>query len=404
MPTFQLFDGLAHASLRPLTALRPVADLRVGLYTAQERWRRWTGSEAIPFSHPALRPFHPARETAERLLVAAAALPHDSSIAARITGLGANHALLHDGRLLAARVDVELAEEVVAGGPLPDSLERIDYTGAVDWLERPHDLFARNAAQLERDLIDLGRGDERERLAATNTVIGEYPVFVEPDVVCEASTLDVREGPIFLGREAQVMPGCLLRGPLALCAHSTFKMGAKVYGGTTVGPHCKVGGEVQNVVFQGYANKGHDGYLGNAVIGRWCNLGADTNASNLKNNYGEVRQWDYSAGRFVPTGLQFCGLVMGDHAKCGINTMFNTGTVVGTSANVFGAGFPRAFVPDFAWGGAGGFTTYDIAKALDTAARVVARRGLELTEARAGALRAAYAATAVYRRWEGSPS
>ena len=177
-------------------------------------------------------------------------------------------------------------------------------------------------------------------------------------------------------------------------------MGTKVYSGTTVGPHSKVGGEINNSVIQGYSNKGHDGFLGNSVIGEWCNLGADTNNSNLKNNYDDVKLWDYSADRFTKTGLQFCGLIMGDHSKCGINTMFNTGTVIGVSANIFGSGFPRNFVPSFAWGGNAGFTTYKIDKALTTGRLVMQRRKIELDQVEEDILTHIYNTTAQYRNWE----
>jgi UDP-N-acetylglucosamine diphosphorylase/glucosamine-1-phosphate N-acetyltransferase len=204
-------------------------------------------------------------------------------------------------------------------------------------------------------------------------------VFVEPGFHGENFTLNASLGPVYLGKDSEIMEGSVIRGPFALCEAAVVKMGAKIYGPTTIGPFCKVGGEINNSVLQANSNKSHDGFLGNSVLGEWCNLGADTNNSNLKNNYGEVKIWNYASRDFVGTGRQFCGLIMGDHSKCGINTMFNTGTVVGVSANIFGPGFPPTFVPSFSWGGAGGFSDYKLSKALETASRVMERRELELT-------------------------
>lgn len=404
MPQLQLYDGPAWSSLRPLTWLRAAGDVRVGLHTAAERWARLLPGAVSYLTHVHAGASYPTHVTDDNLVVAATALVHDGGFAQVALGLERGRALRHEGRLLAARLDRAATQTLLDGDgdhALLSAVRASDYRGEVSWLRRPHEVFAHNGAQLERDLAALDSGDARAELARANTVLGGHPIFLAEGAVCAASILDVREGPIALGPNSQVLPGALLRGPLAIGAHATVKMGAKVYGATSIGPHCKVGGEVQNVVFDAYSNKGHDGYLGNAVVGRWCNIGADTNASNLKNNYGSVRQWDYSAGRFAPTGSQFCGLVMGDHAKCGINTMFNTGTVVGVAANVFGAGFPRAFVPDFAWGGAGGFTTHRLDEAIATAEVMAARRGLELSQGARASLRSVFEASAAYRQWEG---
>ena len=212
--------------------------------------------------------------------------------------------------------------------------------------------------------------------------------------------LNTKKGPIYIGHGAEIMENCSIRGPLAMCEHSLLKMGAKIYGATTLGPHCKVGGEVNNAVLFGYSSKGHEGYLGNSVIGEWCNIGADTNTSNLKNTYEEVKLWDYTKNSFAKTGLQFLGLIMGDHSKCGINTMFNTGTVVGVSANIFGAGFPRNFIPSYSWGGPQGYETYDIKKAFFTAERVLARREMVLNQDDKAILKHVFDITAQYRSWE----
>ena len=210
-------------------------------------------------------------------------------------------------------------------------------------------------------------------------MIAPENIFIEEGAKLNFCTLNASSGPIYIGKNAEIMEGCVVRGALAMCENSVLKLSAKIYGATTLGPYCKVGGEVNNSVLMGYSNKGHDGFLGNSVLGEWCNIGADSNNSNLKNNYAQVRLWSYETENFAKTGLQFCGLMMGDHSKCGINTMFNTGTVVGVNANIFGSGFPRNFVPSYSWGGASGFTTYLTKKAFEVAKVVMARRNVEFT-------------------------
>ncbi|EIM78671.1 transferase hexapeptide repeat containing protein [Nitritalea halalkaliphila LW7] len=247
----------------------------------------------------------------------------------------------------------------------------------------------------------LTAGQESAPLLDPHTkVYAPENIFIAPGARVHAAVLNASTGPIYIGKDAEVQEGALIRGPFSMGEGSVVNMGAKVRGDTSLGPHCKIGGEVSNAVFFGYSNKGHDGFLGNAVIGEWCNLGADTNNSNLKNNYAPVKVWDYSKGRFTQTGLQFCGLLMGDHAKCGINTMFNTGTVVGVGANVFGAGFPRNFVPDFSWGGAAGLSTFTFSKFEETASVVMKRRGLDFDAVEKNILVHVFQLTAAYRIWE----
>jgi UDP-N-acetylglucosamine diphosphorylase/glucosamine-1-phosphate N-acetyltransferase len=226
----------------------------------------------------------------------------------------------------------------------------------------------------------LTNGRKSQAISQTNTIIGRENIFIEPGAKIEAAIINASYGPVYIGYDAEIMEGAIVRGPLAMCEHSTLKMGAKIYGATTIGPYCKVGGEVNNSVFTGYSNKAHDGFLGNSVLGEWCNLGADSNNSNLKNNYATVKLFNYPASRFIDTKLQFCGLFMGDHSKCAINTMFNTGTVVGVSTNIFGSGFPRNFVPSFSWGGAAGFMVYKVDKAIETAEIVFGRRNMEFSD------------------------
>ena len=261
-----------------------------------------------------------------------------------------------------------------------ETYEAIEYHAEVIKIEHTWDIFSKNGDAILEDFELLTNGRKSQPIPSSNNVINAGNIFIEEGAKLEFVTLNASSGPIYIGKDAEIMEGSIIRGPFALCEHATVKLGAKIYGPTTVGPHSKVGGEVNNSVLFGYSNKGHDGFLGNSVLGEWCNLGADTNNSNLKNNYAEVRLWDYNTEGFARTGLQFCGLMMGDHSKCGINTMFNTGTVVGVSANIFGSGFPRNFIPSFSWGGNGGFTTYLTKKAFEVAKVVMSRRDVELTE------------------------
>jgi UDP-N-acetylglucosamine diphosphorylase/glucosamine-1-phosphate N-acetyltransferase len=256
---------------------------------------------------------------------------------------------------------------------------------------------------LEKDFKLLTEGKSSANIKGNNTLIGEENIFAESGAVVSASVINATTGPVYLAADSEIMEGCLVRGGLSLGEHAVLKMGAKIYGPTTIGPHCKVGGEVNNSVFLGYSNKAHDGFLGNSVIGEWCNLGADTNNSNLKNNYLEVKLWDYVSKKFENTGLQFCGLIMGDHSKCSINTMFNTGTVVGISSNIFGSGFPRNFIPSFAWGGARGFDTFQLNKAFEVMEKVMGRRQIALTEWDKKIFEHLFNETAESRYWEKKP-
>ena len=400
MPTRSLilFDDQAWAGMLPLTWLRPVCHLRIGAFTLAERWERMLDGTATPLTQDYLAEEFPLVVSHDNYFINAALMP-TRELVREILDLHRGEALTQDDELLAARLDRDTLERLSSEGEL-DELPGYEYQGVVTLLRRPYDLFRHNAECIRGDFELLTRDRETAPLSSTNTVIGEHAVFLEEGASVEAAIINTDDGPVYIGRGAKVLEGCLLRGPLVLNERAVLKMGAKVYGGTTVGPSSKVGGEVSNVVFQGNCNKGHDGFLGNAVIGQWCNLGADTNASNLKNNYADIRLWEYSEERFTPTGLQFCGLVMGDHAKCGINTMFNTGTVVGVGANVFGAGFPRNFVPDFSWGGASGQVTYRLDKMVETAERVYARRQRELTPAARASLKACFDLTAKHRSWE----
>ena len=379
----QLVDGKHRSHLLPLTYTRPVAELRCGIITIAEKYTK-RGHEIGYGTEAYLNVKYPSIEA--EVLVSGSVCPTDAFLEA-VAGLSSGQALIQGDELLAFKG--EKWED--------EPSEIIPFSGALNLITRPWDIWSKNASELNLDFDLLTKDRFSAPIDATNTVIGDK-VFLEEGAKATASILNATSGPIYLAKNAEIMEGCIVRGGLALGESSALKMGAKIYGATTLGPHCKVGGEVNNSVIIGYSNKGHDGFLGNSALGEWCNLGADTNNSNLKNNYDEVKAWSYVDGRFAKTGQQFCGLIMGDHSKSGINTMFNTGTVVGVSTNVYGAGFPRNFIASFTWGGPQGTMEYRIDKALDTADRMMKRRGLEVDEVEKAILEQVYALSAEYRR------
>jgi UDP-N-acetylglucosamine diphosphorylase/glucosamine-1-phosphate N-acetyltransferase len=279
------------------------------------------------------------------------------------------------------------------------TFDHIEFEEDVLRIEHTWDIFSKNAEALQADFDFITEGRTTAPISKTNSLIHPENIFFEEGASVEYSILNATEGPIYIGKNAQVWEGALIRGAFALCEHGTVKMGGKMYGATTVGPYSKVAGEVSNAVIFGYSSKGHEGYLGNAVLGEWCNIGADSNNSNLKNNYAKVRLWNYATEKFEQTGLQFCGLMMGDHSKTAINTMFNTGTVIGVNANIYVPGFPRNFIPSFSWGGASGFTTYLPVKAFEAAKVMMARRGVEFDEKEANILNHVFEITKKWRNY-----
>ncbi len=362
-----LFDDERRAHLLPLTFTRPVADLRIGILTIKEKWERFTKFPVSFLSQDYLQEKFPLVVGDDNLLIAGSLLP-SAELWEKIQTLEPGEALSQRGELLAAR-NVSNNFQTIASAYSIKEYELTSPRISDLW-----DIFSQNGQAISFDFKLLTSGRVSQTIDKSNTVIGT-DIFVEQGAKITCAVLNASQGPIYIGKNAEIWEGSLIRGPFALCENASVKMGAKIYGATTIGPESRVGGEISNVVIQGYSNKGHDGFLGNAVLGEWCNIGADSNNSNLKNNYAEVKVWSYPLQRFVPTGLQFCGLIMGDHSKCGINTMFNTGTVVGVSANIFGAGFPRNFIPSFTWGGPQGSTEYQLEKASETARLVMIRRG-----------------------------
>ncbi|MBR5983606.1 MAG: GlmU family protein [Bacteroidales bacterium] len=363
---FVLSDKGFHGGFRPLSLTRSIADFRIGILTMREKWEKYLGEKVFVETEPYLQSKYQKVEDTECVVIPSVLIP-DYNIVKAIKSLESGR-LVKDGFVLAS---VESDET---------SSFEVEYQGKVFMLKSLTDIFSFNGMEINKDFGILTAGRKSQEISNTNVVFGKYPLFVENGCSVECATFNTNDGPIYIGANAEVMEGVNIRGPFALCEHAVLKMGAKMYGDTTVGPWCKVGGELSNVVFFGYSNKAHDGFLGNSVVGEWCNFGADSNNSNLKNNYAEVKLWNYDTQKFEKTGLQFCGLIFGDHSKCGINTMFNTGTVVGVSANIFGAGFPRNFVPSFSWGGASGFTEYKLETAFEVMERVMARRHVEFSD------------------------
>lgn len=368
-----LFDGPFRDNLLPFTYTRPVADIRIGILTIREKWEMHLGSTITTITEDYLSEKYPMVEMPENIMINASYLPNEELVEL-VRDLKENQAVFKDEDVIAFFAN-DTQEDIDFG-----TFEAIEFDGQVINVEHTWDIFSKNGEAIQEDFNLLTKGRVSQPISSTNNILGVHNVFLEEGVTMEFATLNADLGPIYIGKDAVIMEGALIRGPFAICEHSSVRMGAKVYGPTTIGPYCNIGGEVKNVVLFAHSNKSHDGFLGNAVIGEWCNMGADTNCSNLKNNYAEIRLWDYKTEGFARTGLQFCGIMMGDHSKCGINTMFNTATVVGVSANIFGSGFPRTFIPSFSWGGAAGMTTYLTKKAFEAAEVVMARRQLQLTD------------------------
>ncbi|MBB2151288.1 putative sugar nucleotidyl transferase [Pedobacter gandavensis] len=386
--TINLFDDNAWASLRPLSFTRPVADLRVGILTIAQKWERHLNATAGFLTIPYLSIKYPLQPGAD-LSINGSVCP-DEGLLEAIDRLREGEALKQGDLLIAYRATADTLPEAAT------AFKPIAYEAELVRIFYPEDIFKNNDVELRKDFSLLTKGRSSAILSSTNVILGDE-VFVEEGGGAECATLNSLSGPIYIGKNSQIWEGAHIRGSFALCHDSQVKMGAKIYGQTTIGPLSRVGGEINNAVIWGYSSKGHEGYLGNSVMGQWCNIGADTNNSNLKNNYADVKIWDYAMAGLRETGMLFCGMIMADHAKCGINTMFNTGSVVGVGANIFGAGFPKTFLPDFSWGGAQGFETYRLDKMFETAEQVFKRRNLPFDEVERNILTAVFELTKSYR-------
>jgi UDP-N-acetylglucosamine diphosphorylase/glucosamine-1-phosphate N-acetyltransferase len=363
-------DPLIRLNLLPFTFTRPTAKIRVGILTIAEKWEKQLNVVANYKTEGYLQPKFQLQSTEENLLVNGAVCP-DQKLIDTIKALPAGYFLVKDSLLIAAnRPSQEMTNS-----------NTIQYSESLTVIDKTWKIFMENGHQIKADYALITETRSSQKIQDKHTIVyGESNVFIEEGASIRAAIINAENGPVYIGKNTIVEEGAIIRGPFALCEGAHLNMGAKMRGDVTVGPFSKVGGEVSTSVIFGYSNKGHDGFLGSSVLGEWCNLGAGTNNSNLKNNYEPVKLWNHAAGTFENTGLQFCGLMMGDHSKSGINTMFNTGTVVDVGANVFGDGFPRNFIPSFSWGGGAGFTTYRLDKMLETARKVMERRKVELLE------------------------
>lgn len=387
-----LFDGVVREALLPLTFTRPVADIRIGILTIREKWELYLGSTTTTLTEEYLEIKYPMVEMEDNIMIDSSFIP-TVELVNSIQNLGENQAIYYNNEVIAFYS--KDTQEVVDF----EKYEAIEFSFELIQIKNTWDIFKLNNSALKLDFDLITEDRKSQPIPKGVNVLNPENIFIEEGATVLFSTLNASEGPIYIGKDALVMEGSVIRGPFSLGEQSVVKMGTKIYGATTVGPFSKVGGEINNSVIFGYSNKGHEGFLGNSVLGEWCNIGADSNNSNLKNNYAEVRLWSYETENFAKTGLQFCGLIMGDHSKCAINTMFNTGTVVGVSANIFGSNFPRNFIPSFSWGGAAGFSVYQVNKAIETADLVFKRRNLEFDEKEQSILINVFEQTKKYRNF-----
>ena len=389
---FILFDGPRRDHLLPFTFTRPVSEIRVGIMTLKERWEAFLKVSVTSLTEDYLSVKYPVSLEESNVFIDASVLPSNEL-------LKAVKALRSGERLMSGELIIAYLAAVSKCADELSEFDVVEFKGGLVQINNTWDIFDKNADILQSDFDFITKGRKSQPISSTNQLIHPERIFLEEGAKVEFSILNATDGPIYLGKNSEIWEGSLIRGGLALCNNAIIKMGGKLYGATTIGPYSKVCGEVSNSVIFGYSSKGHEGYLGNAVLGEWCNIGADSNNSNLKNNYAKVRLWNYATESFEQTGLQFCGLMMGDHSKTAINTMFNTGTVIGVNSNIYVPGFPRNFVPSFSWGGASGFTAYQPAKAFDAAKVMMARRGVEFDEVEANILTHVFEVTKKWRKY-----
>jgi UDP-N-acetylglucosamine diphosphorylase/glucosamine-1-phosphate N-acetyltransferase len=392
--SFILFDDSHRDHLIPFTFIRPVADLRLGILTIRQKWEKWTGQTFSTLTQDYLREQYPCLAGDENVVINGSVTPN-RALVDEVLALKCGEALMAGPLFLAGCFDPEGLLEFY--GDAPDHFVKKQLQSDFRRVSKLWHIFRLNGDELREDFSLLTAGRTSAPISATNNIINPGAVFVEEGATLEYATINASTGPVYICKDAVIMEGAMIRGPFALCEGAIVKMGARIYGPTTIGPYSKIGGEVTNSVIMGHSNKVHDGYMGNSVLGEWCNIGAGSNTSNLKNNYALVTLWNYSLGKSEETGLQFCGLFMGDYSRCGINTMFNTGTVVGISSNIFGSGFPGSFVPSFSWGGAPGFETYRLPQALETIQTAMGLFQMELTEAQKKIINRVFTLTGRYR-------
>ncbi len=372
--SYILFDDVARKSLKPFTYIRPVCDIRIGILTIREKWEKYLGETTSTLTEEYLSNKYPIIFADSMTLINGSVCPTPKLVEA-VNNLSVNQVLVCNDNIIAMS---KTREDFISEG---DDIEKIEIEEDFIKLNNVWDIYVYNDKAIREDFELLTKGRTSQPLSSTNRLINPENIFVEEGASVECACLNAKNGPIYIGKNAEIMEGAVARGPFAMGEHAVLKLNAKIYGATTLGPYAKVGGELDSVVIFGYSNKAHDGFIGHSVIGEWCNLGADTNASNLKNTYDEVRLYDIEKNTFVPTGQVFCGTIFGDHSKCGINVMFNTGTVVGISSNIYGAGYQRNFIPSFAWGGTNvGLKLYELDKAMEVSERMMQRRGLVMSD------------------------
>ncbi|MBA22321.1 MAG: glucose-1-phosphate thymidylyltransferase [Flavobacteriales bacterium] len=387
-----LFDGPERTDLLPFTYVRPVAELRIGIDTLKEKWEAFLNQNCSYATQDYLSSKYPIHTAELNYFINASYVP-TQALTDQIEKLEPNQVLVFDNNPVVFCTEKKELPNNTADFFIVELISKPTH------IKISSDLFSKNAAVLEQDFERFTHGKKNEVLEeGNNRFIHPERIFIETGAQLSCAILNATDGPIYVGKNTQVMEGSMLRGPIALCDEVIVKMGAKIYGGTTIGPGSKVGGELNNVLFLGNSNKGHDGFLGNAVIGQWCNIGSATDASNLKNNYSKVRIWNYTSENFAKSELQFCGLLMGDYSRCGIHSMFNTATVIGVNSNVFGTGFPRTFIPSFSYGGAQGFQTYAFSKAMESNRMMMDRKDESLSELDLEILKAVFEQSSVWRR------
>jgi UDP-N-acetylglucosamine diphosphorylase/glucosamine-1-phosphate N-acetyltransferase len=392
-----LFDHAEYReNLLPFTFTRPVAGIRVGILTIAEKWEKHLSAKPAYACPAYLSGLFKATISDDNLLINGSLLP-SPEIINEIKALKSGEGLFSDSIALAYKLNKVATHNFIDAGD-PGIIQVIQTQTRNRLLANTWDIFRMNGEEIRNDFKLITQGRKSAEISDPYTIVyAPENVFVEEGASIKAAIINAENGPVYIGKNAVVQEGAIIAGALALCEGSHINMGAKMRGDNTIGPFSKVGGEISNSVIFGYSNKGHDGFLGNSVLGEWCNIGADTNVSNLKNNYAFVKLWNYRSAKFDNTGLQFCGLMMGDHSKAGINTMFNTGTVVGVGANIFGAGFPRNFIPSFSWGGAAGFTNYRIDRFFEMANAMMQRRGKSLSDEEKEIFAQIFAQTSSYR-------
>ncbi len=390
-----LFDSIAaRRKLLPFTYTRPVAEIRVGILTIADKWKEHLNSEVSYLTEEYLSKKFIVSFEDQNLYISGNLCPNSQLLKA-IKDLKPNQKLVKEGVLLAS------LEGQTACNAIGENCEEVKFEGDTTLITQNWHIFKQNGAEIRADYTLITKGRKSQPISDPYTrIYNKENIFIEEGADIKDATLNAENGPIYIGKNATIEEGAIIRGPFAICHNSTVNTNARMRGDITIGPWSKVGGEISNSVIFGFSNKGHDGFLGNSVLGEWCNIGADTNTSNLKNNYDLIKVWDYDKGGFLNTGEQFCGLMMGDHSKSGINTMFNTGTVVGVAANIFGAGFPRTFIPSFAWGGPTGFTTFKLPKVFEMAHVAMKRRHGDFNEIEKEILATVFELEAQYRTWE----